>query len=730
MPALFSSKSLGLLAAILLIAAGLVWAEKTPFKLIPPLVPDNDPMKSATFRDGAYFADPAEIPRGLENRGSRVDGVEYRGEFVSGWFKAQAKVGMMVAGFPRLAGNRLVLEIRDEPGRLTMQPFDAVNPLDSWRPWTINLPPEAVSFRVRAVDGTSGENGWLGVTQPFTPTWRPSLWPQATRAFFAFGIQTIFLLVIGLALARVLLRWARSPVDFWLLPLVVGAAVALVGYLTFWIYFALPNAGRVFSWLVCGGSALALVRIAPSGRPTSHRYFKPVLLAVIIGIFYTGLLVVFESPRMSYTASRRFVDLPSDNEIPRAFAERLLDGKSPRHLWGDWLSSDRPPLQTGWLLLTWPILKAGGFDADTISTTGGICFQLLWVLGAWSLARYLGADERQALAVVAAISFTGVMLIFSVFVWPKLGAAALSLGAVLLWLNPGPTCARRNYFVGGLCAALGWLSHGGVAFSLLGFVPLMFWFRRDFGPYKIWALAVIGFAVLAGPWVLYQRLYEPPANRLFKMHLAGVAEVDPRGFLETVVDSYGKVGWLGALENKTSNVLMLFRGDWTLARLRTEGGWVELRRLRGDEFTYTARSFSWWISGLVITVFYLFRKGRPAAALGRRQLFMTVWVLAGLVAVTALLFVANAATVHQGTLITQLVGLTLLAWWALTLHRYFFTILFCSQVAWFLLSWIPVPGLDFGPLQPVAAGITALAGAALLWTALRPAKRVKVDLSR
>ena len=727
MPALFSAKSLGLLAAMLLVAAALMWAEKTPLKPIAPLVPGSNPWNSATFRDGAYFADPAEVPRGLEKRGSRVEGVEYRGEFVSGWFKARAEVGLMVAGFPRLAGNRLELEIRDGQGRLTVHTFDAINPLDSWRPWTVALPPEAVSFRVRAVDGTSGENGWLAVTQPFTPAWRPDGLSQTARAFFAFTIQAILLIAIGLALARVIGKWNGAQAEFPLLPLVVGAAVALVGYLAFWIYFAHPTAGRVFSWTVCGGSALALLLRSSSGRPMSRRWFQPVLLAVVIGVFYTGLLVMFESPRMSYTASRRFVDLPSDNEIPRAFAERLLDGKSPRQLWGDWLSSDRPPLQTGWLLLTWPVLKAGGFDADTISTTGGICFQLLWVLAAWSLARYLGADERQALAVVAAISFTAVMLVFSVFVWPKLAAAALSLGAGLLWLNAGPADARRSYFAGGLCAALGWLSHGGVAFSLLGFVPLMFWFRRDFGPYKIWALAVIGFAVLAGPWVLYQRLYEPPANRLFKMHMAGVADVDPRGFLETALDSYSKLGWRGALENKASNGLMQLRGDWTAVGLRSGGGVAELRNLRGDETTYTARSFSWWICGLAVPMLMFVRKLRPGADAGRRQLFMAAWVLAGLGAVTALLFVANAATVHQGTLVTQLVGLTLLAWWALTLHRYFFAIMVGLQVGWFLLLCVPAPGLDFGPVQSVAMGFTALAGVALAWTALRPAKRSTAD---
>lgn len=394
-----------------------------------------------------------------------------------------------------------------------------------------------------------------------------------------------------------------------------------------------------------------------------------------------------------------------------------MDGKSPRQLWGDWLSSDRPPLQTGWLLLTWPVLKACGFDADTISTTGGICFQLLWVLAAWSLARHLGMDARQALAVAAAISFTGVMLIFTIFVWPKLAAAALCVGAVLLWLNAEPAHARRNYFVGGLCAALGWLSHGGVAFSLLGLAPLPFLFRKDFGPWKTWLFAGVGFALLAAPWMAYQRFYEPPANRLFKMHFAGVDAVDSRGFLETLTDSYEKVGWRGALENKKTSVLLQFRGDWTLSGLR--GGAVDWRAVRADEVVSVARSFSWWIVALAAPMLIFFRNRRGAESRFRGYRIMVVWVLTGLVAVTVLLFVPNAATVHQGTLVTQLVALTLLACWALALHRYFFAILVCLQSGWFLLLWIPAPGRDFGVLQVGTVALTAVAGAALGWTALR-----------
>jgi hypothetical protein len=48
-------------------------------------------------------------------------------------------------------------------------------------------------------------------------------------------------------------------------------------------------------------------------------------------------------------------------------------------------------------------------------------------------------------------------------------------------------------------------------------------------------------ALLMAPWMAYQRLYDPPGNRLPKMHLAGVMVNDSRGTLEAMREAYGKL---------------------------------------------------------------------------------------------------------------------------------------------------------------------------------------------
>lgn len=46
-------------------------------------------------------------------------------------------------------------------------------------------------------------------------------------------------------------------------------------------------------------------------------------------------------------SSTDWLHLPSDNVLPDLSAKQVLSGAPPRPFAGDWLSSDRPPLQAG-----------------------------------------------------------------------------------------------------------------------------------------------------------------------------------------------------------------------------------------------------------------------------------------------------------------------------------------------------------------------------------------------
>jgi len=717
-------------AIIVAVVASTIWLtlEKPPIRKIPPLEPKSSPWNTKTFRDWAYFAEPSEIPRGLENRGSRIDGVEYKGEFTSGWYQSREKIEFLVAGFPRLPQNELAVESRDGSGIISRQKFNLVEPRDSWLPWIVSLPKDSKSFRVYAKDGEIGENGWLAITEPFVPRFRPALIPQTQRGLLAFILQAALFSTIGFASARILQKYLSSSIPNNLIPIVAAASVALLGFIAFWAYFLNPTLGKFYSWSICVTSVVFYFLNYKHFKQSLYFSFKPILLAGVIGLFYVALLLLFEPPRMSYAAANRFADgLPSDNEIPRAFAERLINGQSPKALWGDWLSSDRPPLQSGWLLLTWPILRSCGYDIDTTSTTGGICFQLFWVIAVWSILTQLGARPNTAIGITAAISFTGLTLIYSVFVWPKFAAASLCIAAYLLWIAPENGNRITRYLIGGLCAALAWLSHGGISFSFLGLIPVIYIFKKDFGGIRHWLFAALAFAVIISPWIAYQRFYDPPGNRLLKWHLAGSPSIDQRSFIQTLSEAYQTIGLNGAIEARKSNLLMQFNGDWSnLFNFRKVDQKFAMRQ---DELTYLFRSCSFWIIGLAAPFFWAVARFRKPTTLSRPVIIISVWLLFSWVSWLLLMFETNAATIHQGTLAVPLLVFTILSYGVYGLSSRCFLILTLMQLYWFTRIWVLVDTRQsaWGSWQLLPAFLALVSGGVLIWFVLRSANNPRSD---
>jgi hypothetical protein len=112
--------------------------------------------------------------------------------------------------------------------------------------------------------------------------------------------------------------------------------------------------------------------------------------------------------------------------------------------------------------------------------------------------------------------------------------------------------------LGGL-TALAILSHGTSFFALIAFalVVLAFW---AWPPLRTMVSGAVTLVLLYVPWILYQQVIDPPGNRLLKWHLAGVIDVDPRGFLTTLRDSYAALSWSDYLRGRMANLDMLIFG--------------------------------------------------------------------------------------------------------------------------------------------------------------------------
>jgi hypothetical protein len=360
------------------------------------------------------------------------------------------------------------------------------------------------------------------------------------------------------AAAAVLLAMRRGLRSVPFLLAVALAASGGTAILCFWLYYATPTLGEASSFFFAFGSVAAIAWCWREGIEGTvlRELATPAALWALASLFviFLGFVHGGTGEPLS-TASMRFShQLPSDNAIPLFFSEWFYahghSGTPPP--FGDWLSSDRPPLQIGYVLAQRPF----GWDASGLHyEVLGVLVQQLWILGLWALLCAAGLTPRTRGLVALAAIVSDVAIVHAFFVWPKLIAAAFLLAALALVLSTDWGRLRRRPATAALFAALcglAFLAHGSSAFFILPLLVLAAW-RGMPSPAWLGVATAVGVVLLA-PWSAYQRYGDPPGDRLVKWQLGGSLEIDDRGALETIVDSYREVGPGRALERKWQNV--------------------------------------------------------------------------------------------------------------------------------------------------------------------------------
>src|SRR5580698_3174117 len=430
----------------------------------------------------------------------------------------------------------------------------------------------------------------MGISQPFGrdsgEVRHYGLMETVTAFLFNGLIYGAVFMAVGHFLAR---RIQIAP--YWI-PLAACGAIAVVGYFAFWLYFASPTIGKIFSASIF--SAAMFANICSSGRfdERDREWLRVGCMAAVIGGLYLGILYLYPAHRDFYDlASNRFiVGLPDDNRLPFDFADLVYHGQRPTALGATWLSSDRPPLQEGWQLAGWPITKVAGFSDQTASATASIWLQLSWVFAFYGLLRSMGMPWLRGIFWTLGVSLNGFFLLHTLFTWPKLCAGAFACGAFGTWVLPSSNSKVQSRLPGAIFAGLAFLSHGGAAFALIPILPWVVW-RCFKGESRQWTLAALVFTLLVAPWLSYQRYYAPPGNRLVKWHLGAQFAVDDRSVLRTISDTYERLSWKQIIDNKTSNLAYQFAGDWKAAADWSAGS-ADARRV--DEYFHTFRAMGWW----------------------------------------------------------------------------------------------------------------------------------------
>jgi hypothetical protein len=539
--------------------------------------------------------------------------------------------------------------------------------------------------------------------------------------FCIASIPTSFFLVL-------LKRWNRLPEHT--IYISALAAFGVTSYVIFWTFFASHRAGIVLIYGVYGVSILYLIKMRKHLKGilyTDRELLLVHLFVLVIGVGYIGVLCAPASPGNGDAldlSAHRFNELPIDNVLPVIFANQLENGGPLHHLFGDepddWLSSDRPPLQTGIILtlrplLMTPLFRIIGMRAGHTAFSSSLWFQLFWVPALWALLRTLGASIKQTSAVVAITACTGFGLLYSLYTWPKFGAAALVLGGVSILLadRQEHIVSRWSYAAG--MFALAHLAHGGSDFSLIALSFLVF--APTLRPnIRTGVIALLVFVILNLPWIAYQKFYAPPGNRLLKMHLAGVNDVDARGFLTTLTDRYREIGWKGAWENKRANFARLAEGNFKqMINFTSRRDMARTRR--DNEFFFFFRALSFGIIAVLaapILIFLLHKKSGHDRMIAHKILLCFGWTAATVTIWCILMFMPGGCVIHQGSLAPLLAIFSTAMLLAYQYSRILFCAISCFQLGSFITTWTPVCPPIERTCDPIAYTVSAVSAGILL----------------
>jgi hypothetical protein len=517
-----------------------------------------------------------------------------------------------------------------------------------------------------------------------------------------FTASCVLAITPGVAVLSLAARYRRLGPATGLGLLFAGAATA--GMAGFWAWFASPDLGRLFALVLFTASIVTIGLYGRQGELRRLGLSLPLLLALAVGLLFTGFAflqggIAGEAWR---TIEARYW-LAQDNEIPFLFARRVAAG-GPMHgyLLGNWLSSDRPPLQTGLVLLQWPLWGYQGEAYQILS--GGL--QDAWLPALWVVLRVRGVPVRRLLVVVLATAATGAVFFNSIYVWPKMLAGALALAAFAILVSRSASDRWPGAGVLAAClVTLSMLAHGGTAFAILAMAPFAYLFRRRITRGAV--AACTGAALLLyGPWILYQRFVNPPGNRLLKWQLAGVVNIDKRGFLQALIQQYGSLSLHQLLANKWSNLATLAANPMLWRTDRADPGWhgfIGIARVAQIESLLVAAG------PLLLAVLALLipsarrnlTQFKPLAAFTGLAVVIWIVLLFGGAATTATIQLAPYAAV------ILFIGLCALAVTALP-RAITWTVL-AASVAWFLICWMPGFGFHQALAQPLGSQHTDLA---------------------
>ncbi len=472
---------------------------------------------------------------------------------------------------------------------------------------------------------------------------------------------------------------------------IIVTAAGAAGLATFWAWFANPQFGTGVSLGLLGASSITLSAFGLGSSVGRLQLYWPLATAAAVELIYLGLAFAQgglsgQSDAATQSIAVRFWVAP-DNKIPFIVANLLAAHHSlAGYLFGGWQTSDRPPLQSGLALLEYPLFGNRDLGYQVLATG----LQMLWLPALWVLFQALGFSHRRIIVPVLITATTGAVFVNSIYVWPKMLAGALMLAALAALVSRSPGDRRfGSILIASSASILAFLSHGSAAFTIIGLAPLIaIAVFRHRAWFEVGVAAVVGLALYL-PWFVFQRLVDPPGDRLLYWQLAGLTSTSAtrQPFLQALLDQYRAAGPVGVLLDKAGNIAGLIARPDLWVHSAADPAWTQnfLGLARVAQLTDPLCA----AGPLVLGLFVLVRRRRRQSL---APLLPVVW-FAGLSAAAWVLVQFGsrdaASIISQGPYAILVLLLGGLALSVTYLPWRYATLLVGISLAWFIVEWLP-----------------------------------------
>ena len=454
-------------------------------------------------------------------------------------------------------------------------------------------------------------------------------------------------------------------------PVLLASFLAASGgaaMLVFWGFYGSHEIGQTLSFLVAFGSVLLAgwsLYVGEIEAGLLRRLAVPMALWALGSAFlvYLGFMHGGSDVSVGMSSTRFSGPLPSDNDIPHFFSDWFFvhgHHGTPPIFPGEWLASDRPPLQIAYANYE----RTFGWDNLGLHyQVMGVVLQQLWIVGLWALLVAGRAGRVTRGLAMLTVLLSDIAIVNGFFVWPKLLPAAMLLGAAALVITPLWSELRHSLWGAALVAALLGLAMLGHGASIFGVIPLLVVAAiRGLPSWRWIGVGLLVAALFVAPWSAYQSWGDPPGNRLSKWFLGGVAEIDDRSTTEAIVDGYRDAGIGGTLHNKGQNFVQIFGGGplaTNVEQIFEADDFEEVvRPIRSISFYYLLPSLGLLLAGPVAMAIGYRRRGRDPD-----EWSLALWCFAvfgvGTLAWGLIMFGGSIAqsVIHQGSYLLPLIGI-------------------------------------------------------------------------